>query len=104
VSAFDRGTGRRVWQYELAAEAPFPAVHEKHNLASSSPFVVDSSAGVSGHDAATGERLWHFEETNRFPIPVPLFHDGLVYMSRAPSWRFAQAARGPWLRASSYGG
>jgi outer membrane protein assembly factor BamB len=44
--------------------------------------VVNSSAGVSGHDAATGQRLWHVEEANRFPIPMPLFYDGLIYTSR----------------------
>jgi outer membrane protein assembly factor BamB len=185
VSAFDRTTGREAWRFTLKAEAPFPAVHEKHNLASPSPvtdgervyawfatgqiaavdmrgrlawqkhlgaeylpfeinwghgsspvvyedylillcyherasyllaldaktgavrwkrdadrgvtsystplvvetggraeIVVNSSAGVSGHDLATGERLWHIEETNRFPIPMPLFHDGLIYTSR----------------------
>jgi outer membrane protein assembly factor BamB len=44
--------------------------------------IVNSSAGVSGHDFSTGKRLWHVEETNRFPIPMPLFHDGLIYTSR----------------------
>lgn len=185
VSAYDRATGRRAWQFELPAEGPLPSVHEKHNLASPSPMadaervyawfatgqiaaidhsgkliwkkhlgaeygpfeinwghgsspvvykdqlillcyheprsyllsldartgavkwkvdatpgvtsystplvvdaggrseiVVNSSTGVSGHDLATGQRLWHVDETNRFPIPMPLFHDGLIYTSR----------------------
>ncbi len=185
VSAFDRATGRRVWQFDLPGEGPLPSVHEKHNMASPSPvtdgervyawfatgqvaavdlsgklvwkthlgatygafeinwghgssptiyrdtlillcyherasyllaldsrtgqvrwkvdatagvtsystplvvetggkaeIVVNSSTGVSGHDFSTGERLWHIEEANRFPIPMPLFHDGLIYTSR----------------------
>ena len=185
VSAFDRTTGKNVWTFELPAEGPFPAVHEKHNLASPSPvsdgqrvyawfatgqiaaidvngrlvwkkhlgaeyspfeinwghgsspvvykdllillcyherasyllaldartgavrwksdatngetsystplvveangtaeIIVNSSAGVSGHDIASGRRLWHIEESNRFPIPMPLFHDGVIYTSR----------------------
>jgi outer membrane protein assembly factor BamB len=44
--------------------------------------VVNSSFGVAGHDAATGERLWYVEETNRFPIPMPLVHNGTIYTSR----------------------
>ena len=32
--------------------------------------------------SATGERLWHFDEANRFPMPMPLFHDGIIYTSR----------------------
>ena len=37
VTAFDRRSGSRAWQFELPAEQPLPAVHEKHNLASPSP-------------------------------------------------------------------
>jgi outer membrane protein assembly factor BamB len=44
--------------------------------------VVNSSVGISGHDFATGARLWHFDEDNRFPIPTPVAHDGIIYMSR----------------------
>jgi outer membrane protein assembly factor BamB len=185
LTALNRSSGARAWQFELPAEAPFPPVHEKHNLASPSPvtdgsrvyawfatgqiaavdlkgqlvwkkhlgaeygpfeinwghgsspvvyndqlvllcyhesasyllaldaktgavrwkvdadkgvtsystplvveaggkveIIVNSSAGVSGHDFATGKQLWHLEEANRFPIPMPLFHDGLIYTSR----------------------
>jgi len=185
ITAFDRATGRRAWEHELAAEGGLQPVHEKHNLASPSPvtdgqrvyawfgtgqiaavdlagklvwkkhlgveygafdinwghasspviyrdllvllcyhdnasylvaldsrtgalrwkvdaakgvtsystplvvdaggraeIIVNSSIGVSGHDAVTGARLWHFEEANRFPIPSPLVHDGVIYLSR----------------------
>jgi len=41
VTAFDRRTGGKRWEYELAAEGDLTPVHEKHNLASSSP-VADS--------------------------------------------------------------
>lgn len=37
VSAFDRRSGSRAWQFALAAEPPLMSVHEKHNLASPSP-------------------------------------------------------------------
>ena len=44
--------------------------------------VVNSSEGVSGHSLSTGELLWHIQEQNRFPIPMPVFHDGTIYTSR----------------------
>jgi outer membrane protein assembly factor BamB len=37
VEAFDRATGRRLWQYRFDAEAPMPTVHDKSNMAQSSP-------------------------------------------------------------------
>jgi outer membrane protein assembly factor BamB len=185
VSAFDRRDGKRAWEFEMPAEGDPPAVHEKHNLASSSPvtdgeriyawfatgqiaaidltgklvwkkhlgaeygpfvinwghgsspvvhkgqlillcyhekasyllaldartgavrwkrdttagitsystplvvdsggkpeIIVNSSVGVAGHDFANGERLWQFDEDNRFPIPTPVAHDGVIYTSR----------------------
>jgi outer membrane protein assembly factor BamB len=185
VTAFDRRSGDRKWEFELPAEGDLTPVHEKHNLASPSPvadgeriyawfgtgqvaaidtngklvwkknlgaeygpfvinwgpgsspvvhngqllllcyhekasyllaldaktgavrwksdapagvtsystplvvesggkteIVVNSSAGLSGHDFATGARTWYFDEANRFPIPTPLAHDGVIYASR----------------------
>jgi len=37
VTALDRGTGARLWEYAIDAEGPLPEIHEKHNLASPSP-------------------------------------------------------------------
>jgi outer membrane protein assembly factor BamB len=37
ITAFDRVSGRRLWEHELLAEGPLPPVHEKHNLATPSP-------------------------------------------------------------------
>jgi outer membrane protein assembly factor BamB len=185
VTALDRISGSKVWEYEVPAEGQLAEVHDKHNLASSSPVtdgnrvyawfgtgqlvaldmngtlawsrhlgreyspfdinwghssspalfngslflvcyhdtdsyllnldaasgktrwrvdrggafnsystplvvqsgnahevVVNSSEGVSGHDAATGQLLWHIQESNRFPIPMPVFHEGTIYTSR----------------------
>jgi outer membrane protein assembly factor BamB len=37
VEAFSRDEGRRLWDYRLPAEGPFPDLHEKHNLATPTP-------------------------------------------------------------------
>jgi outer membrane protein assembly factor BamB len=185
VSAFDRASGARAWEYVLAAEGDLQPVHDKHNLASPSPvsdgervyawfgtgqvvaldmngklvwerdlaeeygpfeinwghasspalykdslillcyhssasyllsvdartgktrwkadrgkevisystpivvegrrgpeLIVNTSEGVEAHDPETGERLWHVAEANRFPIPVPSPHAGMLYLTR----------------------
>lgn len=33
VESFNRTDGQRLWEHRLEAEGPFPALHEKHNLA-----------------------------------------------------------------------
>jgi outer membrane protein assembly factor BamB len=185
VTALSRSDGKKVWEHELAAEGSLAEVHDKHNLASSSPLtdgkrvyawfgtgqmvalemtgkliwsrhlgreyapfdinwghssspalfndslillcyhnptaylvnldaasgktrwrvergrdinsystplvvpspngpelIVNSSEGLSGHNPSTGQLLWHIQESNRFPIPMPVFHDGTIYTSR----------------------
>ena len=47
-----------------------------------SEVIVNSSVGIAGHSAATGELLWRFDEANRFPVPMPTVHDGIIYTSR----------------------
>src|SRR5687767_10589634 len=37
VTAFDRVSGKKAWEYEVQAQGELPPVHEKHNLASPSP-------------------------------------------------------------------
>jgi hypothetical protein len=43
VTALSRIDGRKLWEYELPAEGQLAEVHDKHNLASSSP-VTDGQA------------------------------------------------------------
>jgi outer membrane protein assembly factor BamB len=185
VEAFNRADGKRLWEHRIDAAGPLPEVHDKHNMASSSPVsdgqmvyawfatgqivaldmngkvvwqrhlgkelspfdvlwghsssptlfedtllllcdhttssyllaldkrtgkekwradrgkgkssystplvvpgpngpevIVNSSERVDAYNARTGEPLWHTGGTNRFPVPSPLFHDGVIYMSR----------------------
>jgi outer membrane protein assembly factor BamB len=80
--AVDARTGRERWRADRG----------KGKLSYSTPVVVPTSAGpevivnssdrVDAYDPRTGAPLWHTGTTNRFPIPVPVFHDGVVYMSR----------------------
>ena len=37
VTAFDRASGAKLWESTTRAEGPMPSVHDKHNMASSSP-------------------------------------------------------------------
>jgi outer membrane protein assembly factor BamB len=185
VEAFDRATGRRLWQYRMDALGPLESTHDKHNLATPSPvtdgqlvyawfgtgqivaldmsgkvvwqrhigqqispfninwghsssptlfedvlillcdhtqasyllgvdkktgrdrwkadrgkgrssyttpFVVTASSGpelivnsserVDAYDPRSGAFLWHVGGSNQYPIPVPTFGNGVIYMTR----------------------
>ncbi len=80
--ALDARTGNVQWKADATpgvTSYSTPLVVETGDRAE---IVVNSSVGVSGHDIASGERRWFVEEPNRFPIPTPIFQNGLIYMSR----------------------
>ena len=67
----DRGKGKLSYSTPLVVETP-----------SGPELIVNSSERVDAYNPRTGALLWYTGTTNRFPIPVPIFHDGMIYMSR----------------------
>lgn len=78
----DARTGKDLWK----TERPRGILSYSTPIVVSTPqgdeIVVNSSEGIEAFDRASGRRLWHFNEPNRFPIPVPMVHDGIIYQSR----------------------
>jgi outer membrane protein assembly factor BamB len=80
--ALDKKTGAVRWKRDRQPVAhsystPLVASHD-----GKATIVLNSSRGVEGFDATTGEPLWHVLEDNRFPIPMPVHHEGMLYLSR----------------------
>lgn len=67
----DRGRGRMSYSTPTVIDGP-----------GGPELIVNSSERVDAYDPRSGALLWHVGDTNRFPIPVPVFHDGVIYMSR----------------------
>jgi outer membrane protein assembly factor BamB len=67
----DRGKGRMSYSTPLVVDTP-----------TGPELIVNSSERVDAYDPRTGTLLWFTGGTNRFPIPMPVFHDGVIYMSR----------------------
>ena len=67
----DRGKGKSSYSTPLVVEGSFGA-----------ELIVNSSERLDAYDPRTGKFLWHTGVSNRFPIPSPVFHDGVIYASR----------------------
>jgi outer membrane protein assembly factor BamB len=67
----DRGKGRSSYSTPLIVES-----------AGRAEVIVNSSERIDAYDARTGEFLWFTGDTNRFPIPSPVVHGGIIYASR----------------------
>ena len=80
--ALDKQTGSVRWKRDSPSAAhsySTPAVITHNGTA---VVVLNSSRGVDAFDAASGRPLWHILEDNRFPIPMPVHHQGTLYLSR----------------------
>ena len=67
----DRGKGRVSYSTPLIVEG-----------ASGDEVIVNSSQRIDAYDPKSGTLLWHTGTDNRFPVPSPVFHNGVIFASR----------------------
>jgi outer membrane protein assembly factor BamB len=80
--ALDKATGKERWKADRGKGRSSYSTPFVVTLATHTEIVVNSSERVDAYDAKTGAPLWHVGDANRFPIPMPVLHDGVLYMSR----------------------
>jgi outer membrane protein assembly factor BamB len=80
--AIDAETGRDVWRVERDRGLTSYSTPLVVDTGERTELIVNSSERLDAYDARTGEWLWHTGEPNRFPIPMPVAHDGVIYTSR----------------------
>jgi outer membrane protein assembly factor BamB len=80
--ALDRRTGKQLWKVDRGKDVLSYSTPLIVQTAQRSELVLNTSEGIEAHDAATGERLWSYAEASRFPIPMPVHHEGTIYTSR----------------------
>ncbi len=80
--ALDSGNGNVRWKADRDDGAISYSTPLAVEISGAAELVVNSTEGISGYDASTGELLWQIKEPNRFPIPMPVQHDGVIYASR----------------------
>ena len=80
--ALDKRTGAVKWKvdkpqgiesYSTPIVVPGPGGPE---------LIVNSSVGVESLDPNSGKSLWTYPEVNRFPIPVSMVDNGVLFLSR----------------------
>ena len=80
--ALDKRTGAVKWKVDKAAgieSYSSPIVAQGSN---GPELIVNSSVGVESFDPNTGKSLWTYPEVNRFPIPVSMVDNGILFLSR----------------------
>jgi outer membrane protein assembly factor BamB len=94
--ALDKRTGKELWKVER------PAGLKSYStpLVIDSPpaVIVNSSEHMEAFDPATGKPLWKYVEPARFAVPMPVHHDGVLYVTRGyrsgPYWAMKLGQQG----------
>jgi outer membrane protein assembly factor BamB len=80
--ALDKRTGALRWKRDRQPSAHSYSTPLVVTHGGNATLVLNSSRGVEAFDPVSGEPRWHVLEENRFPIPMPVHHQGVLYMSR----------------------
>ena len=80
--ALDKRTGKEKWKNDRGEGMRSYSTPFVVRGAERDELIVNSGKRVEAFDPATGGLLWYTGESNRFPIPVPSYEDGVLYMSR----------------------
>jgi outer membrane protein assembly factor BamB len=82
IVALDKRTGAVKWKVDKAAGQESYSSPIVVSGPAGNELIVNSNSGVESFDPATGKSLWTYPEVNRFPIPVAMVDNGILYLSR----------------------
>jgi len=80
--ALDKRTGKDRWKADRGKGRSSYSTPLIVSGSGRAEVIVNSSERIDAYDARTGEFLWYTGDANRFPIPSPVVHEGIIYASR----------------------
>lgn len=82
LAAFDAETGKEKWRVPRADVPTWgsPSVHE---VGGRKQVIVNGWKHIGAYDFATGREIWRMRGAGDIPVPTPVVHDGLVYITNA---------------------
>jgi outer membrane protein assembly factor BamB len=80
--ALDRRTGAVKWKVDKTAGQESYSSPIVVQGPSGAELIVNSNSGVESFDPNSGKSLWTYPEVNRFPIPVAMVDNGVLFLSR----------------------
>ena len=80
--ALDKSTGKERWKVDRGAgrvshSTPFIVTGPKGD-----ELIINSSERIDAYSPVNGELLWYTGSQRQTPVPSPVFHNGVIYLSR----------------------
>src|SRR5690606_16112428 len=80
--ALDKRTGKQGWRADRGSGRSSYSTPVVVSVDGRDEVIVNSSERVDAYDAKTRGPRWHVGGSNQFPIPVPSYDNGVLYLSR----------------------
>jgi outer membrane protein assembly factor BamB len=96
--ALDKRTGKELWKVDRGQDLKSYSTPLVIETPQGAEVVVNSSENMEAFDPMTGKPLWKYTEPTRFAVPMSVYHDGVLYVSRGyrsgPYWALKTGQRG----------
>lgn len=99
VAAFDARDGRELWRTPRA-DVPTWGTPSVHVVAGQPQVIVNGWKHIGAYDFKTGREIWKLTGLGDIPVPTPVVHDGLIYITNAhgragaPVYAIRETAKG----------
>ena len=82
LAAFDVVTGRELWR-SPRNDVPTWSTPTVHSVNGQTQIVVNGMRHAGAYDFKTGKEIWRLSGGGDIPVPTPVVHDGLIYLTNA---------------------
>jgi outer membrane protein assembly factor BamB len=82
LAAFDARTGKELWR-TARTDVPTWGTPTIHTVAGRTQVIVNGWRHIGAYDFKDGKEIWKLKGLGDIPVPTPVVHDGLVYLTSA---------------------
>jgi outer membrane protein assembly factor BamB len=80
--ALDSATGKERWKANRGKDRTSHATPLVIHTPERDELIINSSERIDAYNPADGTLLWYAGKWRQTPVPTPVFHSGVIYMSR----------------------
>ncbi len=82
LAAFDAATGRDLWR-RTRDDVPTWGTPTVHAVGGATQLIVNGMRHAGAYDLKTGREIWKLSGGGDIPVPTPVAHEGLIYITNA---------------------
>jgi outer membrane protein assembly factor BamB len=82
LAAFDARDGKELWR-TARVDVPTWGTPTIHTVKGQTQIIVNGWKHIGAYDFKTGQEIWKLKGLGDIPVPTPVVHEGLIYVTNA---------------------